>query len=84
MSNYNLEKFKEDIKANREFEFSYHDKMYSLTFSKEGYIFTDISGKKDLVFNSYAVYKNRRKKNWRNNIWKALWWFKCILEGSIN
>lgn len=46
MGNYNLESFKEDIKANREFEFSYQDKMYSLTFSKEGYIFTDICEKK--------------------------------------
>ena len=61
MDNYNLEIFKEDIKANREFEFSYHDKMYSLTFSKEGYIFTDICGKKDSVYNSYADLLNYTK-----------------------
>lgn len=66
MSNYNLENFKEDIKANREFEFSYHDKIYSLTFSKEGYIFTDICGKKDLVFNSYADLLNYTKIEGKN------------------
>ena len=61
MDSYNLEIFKEDIKANREFEFSYHDKMYSLTFSKEGHIFTDICGKKDSVYNSYADLLNYTK-----------------------
>lgn len=61
MRNYKLENFKDDIKANREFEFSYHDKMYSLTFSREGYIFTDICGKKDLLYNSYADLLNHTK-----------------------
>lgn len=66
MSDYNLENFKEGIKANREFEFSYHDKMYSLTFSKEGYIFTDICGKKrfdiQFIFWVTKLYKHRREK----------------------
>lgn len=58
---YNLENFKEDIKANSEFEFTYQDKMYSLTFSKEGYIFTDIHERKDSVYNSYVDLLNYTK-----------------------
>lgn len=50
---YTLENFKEDLKTNREFEFTYHNKSYSLTFSKAGYIFTDISANKDAVYKTY-------------------------------
>lgn len=53
MSTYTLEDFKEDIKINREFEFTFHNKPYSLTFSKDGYIFTDINEKKDAVYKNY-------------------------------
>lgn len=35
MNDYNLEKFREDIRTNREFEFTYNNKMYSLTYSKK-------------------------------------------------
>lgn len=50
---YTLENFKEDLRTNREFEFTYHNKSYSLTFSKAGYIFTDINANKDAVFKTY-------------------------------
>lgn len=53
MTNYTLENFKEDIRTNREFEFTFHNKSYSLTFSKVGYIFTDIYANKDVVFKTY-------------------------------
>ena len=53
MTNYTLENFKEDIRTNREFEFIYKNKSYSLTFSKEGYIFTDIYANKDAVYKTY-------------------------------
>lgn len=53
MTNYTLEKFKEDIRTNREFEFTFHNKLYSLTFSKAGYIFTDIYANKDAVYKTY-------------------------------
>lgn len=66
MGDYNLENFKEDIKANREFEFTYHDKMYSLTFSNEGYIFTDIHEKKDSLYNSYVDLLNYTKIEGKN------------------
>lgn len=51
MEYYSLEEFREDIRTNREFDFKFNDKMYSLTYSKEGYIFTDVN--KDL----YKVYQ---------------------------
>lgn len=53
MSTYTLENFKADIRTNREFEFTFHNKSYSLTFSKVGYIFTDIYANKDVVFKTY-------------------------------
>lgn len=53
MPTYTLENFKEDIRTNREFEFTYKNKSYSLTFSKEGYIFTDIYKNKDAVYKTY-------------------------------
>lgn len=51
MEYYSLEEFREDIRTNREFDFKFNDKMYSLTYSKEGFIFTDVN--KDL----YQVYQ---------------------------
>lgn len=53
MEEYTLEDFNEDIRANREFEFTYKDKMYSLTFSNEGYIFTDVDEEIYAVYDSY-------------------------------
>lgn len=53
MTNYTLENCKEDIRTNREFEFIYKNKSYSLTFSGGGYIFTDIYVNKDVVFKTY-------------------------------
>lgn len=53
MTNYTLKNFKEDIRTNREFEFTYKNKAYSLTYSKKGYIFTDIFANKDAVYKTY-------------------------------
>lgn len=66
MDDYNLANFKEDIQANREFEFIHNDIMYSLTFSKEGYIFTDVHRKKDLVYKSYEDLLNHTKIEGKN------------------
>ena len=61
MNDYNLEKFREDIRTNREFEFTYNDKMYSLTYSKEGFIFTDT---REYVFSVYKSYYDLLKSVW--------------------
>lgn len=39
MHDYNLQSFLGDISINHEFEFYYLDKMYSLSYSEEEYIF---------------------------------------------
>ena len=53
MRDYNIEDFKEDIRTNREFDFTYKGKSYSLTYTKEGYIFTNADEDKYSVYNSY-------------------------------
>lgn len=53
MQDYNLQSFLEDISMNHEFEFYYLDKMYSLSYSEEGYIFTDVQDQVYCIFSSY-------------------------------
>lgn len=53
MNKYSLKKFKVDIRTNREFELIYKGKQYSLSISKEGYVFTDIDEEVYSIFSSY-------------------------------
>lgn len=49
---YALEKFLEDISVNHEFEFYYLKKMYLLSISEYGFIFTDINEQNYYIYNT--------------------------------
>ncbi|WP_282926370.1 hypothetical protein [Helcococcus kunzii] len=58
MQEYNLTTFLEDISINREFEFYYLNKMYSLTFVQEGYVFTDVQEQVYCIYQTYEDLLN--------------------------
>ena len=80
MEDYSLEEFREDIRTNREFEFKFNDKMYSLTYSKQGFIFTDVNKELYQVYQTYYdLLKNVRIGGYSieeiiaNNMYKDLY-----------
>lgn len=53
MENYSIEDFRTDVYTNREFEFTFKDKMYALTYEKEGFVFTDVREDVYCIYSSY-------------------------------
>lgn len=54
MENYDLEEFEDDIRRNREFEFIYKGKMYAMTYTAEGFTFTDCRESVYAIFKTYG------------------------------
>lgn len=53
MNEYKLSDFLSDLKINSEFEFTHENKTYTLSISREEYIFTDVQEQVYCIFSSY-------------------------------